>query len=55
MSEIADLLGKDGPLAGLLPGFAPRTEQQQMAEATAGSIAAQDKLIVEAGTGTGSR
>ncbi|MGB5260125.1 MAG: ATP-dependent DNA helicase [Gammaproteobacteria bacterium] len=53
MSEITRLLGEDGPLAGMLPGFAPRVEQQRMAEATAESIERQQKLIVEAGTGTG--
>jgi len=53
MSEIADLLGESGPLAEVLPGFAPRVEQQRMAEATVASIEAQQKLIVEAGTGTG--
>jgi ATP-dependent DNA helicase DinG len=53
MSEITDLLGETGPLAGILPGFAPRMEQQRMAEATAESIESQQKLIVEAGTGTG--
>ncbi|MBT8117650.1 MAG: ATP-dependent DNA helicase [Gammaproteobacteria bacterium] len=53
MSEITDLLGESGPLAKVLPGFAPREEQQRMAEATVASIEAQQKLIVEAGTGTG--
>jgi len=53
MSEITDLLGESGPLAEVLPGFAPRVEQQRMAEATVASIEAQQKLIVEAGTGTG--
>jgi ATP-dependent DNA helicase DinG len=53
MSEISDLLGEAGPLADVLPGFAPRVEQQRMAEATVASIESQQKLIVEAGTGTG--
>ena len=53
MSEITELLGESGPLATLLPGFAPRVEQQRMAEATADAIEAQQQLIVEAGTGTG--
>jgi ATP-dependent DNA helicase DinG len=52
-SEITELLGATGPLAELLPGFAPRVEQQRMAEATAAAIAGRGKLIVEAGTGTG--
>jgi ATP-dependent DNA helicase DinG len=53
MTEISELLGSNGPLAATVPGFAPRAEQQRMAEATAAAIDAQQKLIVEAGTGTG--
>lgn len=53
MTELTDLLGADGPLAAQLPGFAPRPEQQQMAEATALALERREKLIVEAGTGTG--
>ncbi|MGB5305864.1 MAG: ATP-dependent DNA helicase [Gammaproteobacteria bacterium] len=48
-----ELLGENGPLAAGVQGFAAREEQQLMAEATAAAIAAQDHLIVEAGTGTG--
>jgi ATP-dependent DNA helicase DinG len=50
---ITGLLGSDGPLAASLPGFSPRLEQQQMAEAVAAAIAAREHLVVEAGTGTG--
>ena len=53
MHEIAELLGAAGPLSKVLPGYAPREEQQRMAEATAAAIEAKGKLIVEAGTGTG--
>jgi ATP-dependent DNA helicase DinG len=53
VSGLTDLLGKTGPLADCVPGFSPRNEQQQMAEATAGAIATSQSLIVEAGTGTG--
>jgi len=53
MSVMGELLGATGPLATALPGFAPRVEQQRMAEAAAAAIDAQQKLIVEAGTGTG--
>lgn len=42
-----------GGLARSLPGYAPRTVQQQMAAAVEGAIASGGKLIVEAGTGTG--
>jgi ATP-dependent DNA helicase DinG len=52
-SELTGLLGATGPLAEQLPGFAPRAEQQRMAEATAVALAGRGKLIVEAGTGTG--
>jgi ATP-dependent DNA helicase DinG len=52
-SGIADLLGSTGPLAASLPGFSPRLEQQQMAEAVAAAIAGREHLVVEAGTGTG--
>jgi ATP-dependent DNA helicase DinG len=53
MSKIAELLGDNGPLAGCIPGFSAREEQQCMAEAAAEAIAGQETLIVEAGTGTG--
>jgi len=50
---ITGLLGSDGPLAASLPGFSPRLEQQQMAEAVAAAIAGREHLVVEAGTGIG--
>ena len=53
MTGLAVLLGAEGPLARRLPGFAPREEQQRMAEAAAVAIARGQKLVVEAGTGTG--
>ena len=53
MFGLTDLLGETGPLAACVQGFSPRQEQQQMAEATAETIAANQTLIVEAGTGTG--
>lgn len=53
MSGLAELLGETGPLKDCVRGFSPRIEQQQMAEATADTIAANSTLIVEAGTGTG--
>jgi ATP-dependent DNA helicase DinG len=53
VSVIAELLGTNGPLADAVPGFSQRREQQLMAEATAETIAANETLIVEAGTGTG--
>jgi ATP-dependent DNA helicase DinG len=53
MSDITELLSENGPLADSVKGFAPRAEQQQMAEATASALAERGKLIVEAGTGIG--
>lgn len=42
-----------GPLSGLLPGYAPRAEQQAMAAAVERAVSQRDVLICEAGTGTG--
>ena len=51
--DAAALLGGDGPLAGCLPGFAPREPQQRMAAAVARTLEEGGTLVVEAGTGTG--
>ncbi len=53
MKEVHDLLGADGPLAGRIPGFQPRAEQQALAEAVARSMDQDGTLIAEAGTGVG--
>ncbi|MCG8371684.1 MAG: ATP-dependent DNA helicase [Proteobacteria bacterium] len=53
MTELSDYFGADSPLGKHLPGFRPRAGQAWMAEAVAGAIATSDRLIVEAGTGTG--
>lgn len=47
------MLGHDGPLAAAIEGFAPRAEQQQLADAVAAALAEQTALIGEAGTGVG--
>ena len=47
------LLGPDGPLAGLLPGYEHREPQLQMLLAVAQIQARGGTLVVEAGTGTG--
>ncbi len=47
------LLGPDGPLAGAIAGFAPRAQQQAMAEAVLAAIREREVLVAEAGTGTG--
>ncbi|MGA9423338.1 MAG: ATP-dependent DNA helicase, partial [Rhodanobacteraceae bacterium] len=51
--ESASLLGPGGPFAREVPGFAPRSSQQIMAESVEEAIAGRQTLIAEAGTGTG--
>jgi len=46
-------LGADGPFPEHLPGFAPRAEQLELAEAIEASIARGGLLVAEAGTGIG--
>lgn len=48
-----ELLGPGGRLAAVLPGFEPRVEQLQLAEAVAAALADGEHLLAEAGTGTG--
>src|SRR5438445_2736523 len=50
---VAALLGPEGPLAGLLPGYEHREPQLQMLLAVAQIQARGGSLLVEAGTGTG--
>ncbi len=51
--NVASLLGPQGPLAKHVQGFAPRPQQQIMAEAVARALDTAQVLIAEAGTGTG--
>jgi len=53
MDSISSILGDEGPVAQLLPGFAPRVEQQHLAEAIFTALSNQGVLVGEAGTGTG--
>jgi len=53
MTDYYAPLGEEGSLARAVSGFSPRAPQQQMAAAVAAAIETQNKLIVEAGTGTG--
>ena len=53
MTDLTEFFGEHSPLRTLLPGFQPRAGQAWMAEAVAEAIANSDKLVVEAGTGTG--
>ena len=51
--SISAILGDDGPIASHLSGFAPRQEQQHLAEAIHESLETGHPLVGEAGTGTG--
>jgi superfamily II DNA or RNA helicase len=53
VTSLPDFFGDHSPLKAMLPGFQPRTGQAWMAEAVAEAIADSDKLVIEAGTGTG--
>jgi ATP-dependent DNA helicase DinG len=53
VTDLTEFFGDQSPLQELLPGFQPRAGQAWMAEAVAEAIANSDKLVVEAGTGTG--
>lgn len=53
IQSISDALGSDGPIARHLAGFAPRAEQQHLAEAIFSTLESGETLIGEAGTGTG--
>jgi ATP-dependent DNA helicase DinG len=51
--DSVQLLGASGPFASVLPGFAPRQEQLQLAAAIEKTIAGGGTLVAEAGTGIG--
>ncbi len=53
MQSPSDILGPNGQLAKLLPGFAARPQQQEMADAVGKALEDNSILIAEAGTGTG--
>lgn len=53
MQDFSEFFGADSPLAALLPGFRPRAGQAWMADAVADAIDNCERLVVEAGTGTG--
>ena len=53
MTELSEFFGPASPLRQHLPGFQPRAGQAWMAEAVAEAIAGSERLVVEAGTGTG--
>jgi ATP-dependent DNA helicase DinG len=45
--------GDSGPLAAVLPGFEPRSEQADLAAAVEAALEREEHLVAEAGTGTG--
>src|SRR3954469_24812793 len=49
----ASILGPGGAVARRLPGYEPRPQQLEMADAVADAIAGRHHLMVEAGTGVG--
>ncbi len=51
--KIRTILGENGTLSQLIPGFSSRESQQQMAETIEQVLSLEASLIVEAGTGTG--
>ncbi|ASJ75294.1 ATP-dependent DNA helicase [Granulosicoccus antarcticus] len=53
IDSITEVLGLDGPIARHLSGFAPREEQQHLAEAIFSTFEKGNVLVGEAGTGTG--
>ena len=52
-SSAASWFDGEGPLAAVLPGYEPRSEQTAMTEAVAASLSQGSRLVVEAGTGVG--
>ncbi len=53
MLNAAEVLGEEGPLRPLIPGFRPRPPQQEMATAVETTLAEANVLVCEAGTGIG--
>ncbi len=53
MNDIEAVLGADGALAGVIPGFAVREGQLQLAQQVLQTLQDADVLVAEAGTGIG--
>lgn len=53
MLDVSPHFADDGTLARVIPGFRPRSQQREMAEAIARAIHGNRMLVAEAGTGTG--
>ena len=52
-SDIRRVLGPGGAASEILPGYEARAGQLAMAERIAAAIDGDERLLVEAGTGTG--
>lgn len=53
MLSVSEILSGAGPLAKSMSGFAPRVQQQQMAEVITKALEQKQVVVAEAGTGTG--
>ncbi|MES2354818.1 MAG: ATP-dependent DNA helicase [Pseudomonadota bacterium] len=53
MLDLSFYFNPDGPFAKTIPGYRIRSQQLEMAESVARAIEKRERLIVEAGTGTG--
>ena len=53
MTDLSPFFSATGPLASAVPGYRPRAQQLEMAEAVAQAIESHGVLVAEAGTGTG--
>ncbi|HEY7987404.1 MAG TPA: ATP-dependent DNA helicase [Methylophilaceae bacterium] len=53
MSDLEQIFGTDGPLAGAITGYRQRQQQLEMAQAIQQAITDNATLVTEAGTGTG--
>ena len=51
--SVVDILGPDGPFSRILTGFAPRPQQQALAQAIQSTVSSGGTLVGEAGTGVG--
>jgi ATP-dependent DNA helicase DinG len=53
MNAIDEIFRPGGALARALEGFVPRPSQRSMAMRVAAALQARERLLIEAGTGTG--
>ena len=53
MTDLSSIFSATGPLAAAVPGYRPRAQQLEMAQAVAKTIESHGVLVAEAGTGTG--